>query len=349
MKFWEAIKFRGKYIVIGMFALLAIVAVAIIIKLQYDANARQDAMNKSLVEMKQLTDGIVRSQSKYVDKEDLEAFGKDINLDAIRDDLEELDAKIVGISIFLAQSTGYHGTNLPSSNQDPKDDPDDPTQPTPENICEDPMSSWCLMPHSVTYMENAQIQELKEPFANGEVPIGDVTFKAWKKNPWDVNIHPRNYKVSSVLGQDRDGRHYLHHKFEIESQGETHEVQINDAEFVEQYPESQWEWWNPKVAIGVAAGVAIPTDGSHVTGSVTPGLYFSPFSYGKTKIKPDWIFAQIGVGYDVINETAQFSLSPAMYNLGAESTIIHNTFVGPTISVDTDENVTLGGTVAVTF
>lgn len=353
-KFWETFKLYAKYVGFGMIGLVFVVMLLFIIKLQYDANDKQTALNKSVVEMKHLNDGIVRSQSKYVTKEDLKKFGEDINLDEIKKDLDDLDAEIKGISKILITSLGEKQTNQPSHHWYPNTDPSNPTDPIPgsDDTCKDGKKSWCVSDATSGYLENAQVMNVSEKFKNQRVPFGSVTFKAWKNNPWDIEVYRRDYKISSVLSEDRDGRHYLHHKFTINSNGKDHTVEIKDAKYAETLPEARWEWWNPKIGMGLTAGVSLPTSGlsdKGVSGSVSPSLYFSPFSYGKTRPKPDWVFAQVGVGYESIGKAAQFSLSPAMYNLGSVIDIINNSYVGPTISVDTKSNVTLGGTVAVTF
>jgi hypothetical protein len=353
MSIWSGIKTRAKYILIGMGVLLAIGFFVFIVKLQYDAKARQEALEKSVVEMKQMTDGIARSQSKYVTKEDLEDFAGDMDLDAIEDDLEDLEAEVRGISKILASSSGWGGNNLPSSGTWPRPvDPNDPSGPIQPNVCSGPLLSWCIHEHSSKYLTNAQKLALREKFANGEIPVGDVTFKAWQENPWDVNVLPRDYKVTSVLGEDREGRHYLYHRFTIEADGEEYTVQIDDADFRETYPEAQFEWWNPRVGIGITSGISFPlenftTDG--INAAITPGLYFSPFSYGTSRVKPDWLFAQVAAGYNTVNRTLQFSLSPAMYNLGGNSTLINNTYVGPSVGIDIKKNLSVGGTLSVTF
>jgi len=340
-------KYIVKYTMIGVIVLIVLGVLGFIAKMQWDAYKRQEAIENSLVEMKELNDKIVRNQSKYVSKEDLEEFGKNLDLDAIRDDLNTLGADVKGISKFLTSSLGYNRSNIPSSHVTPK--PTDPTDPTdPANKCEDPYG----------YLTNTQVLGLREPFSGDvNVPIGDVSFEAWKEKPWSVHILPRDYKVDTVLGQDKDGRHYIYNKFTIATDGKDYALPIKQAEFVETYPEASWEWWNPKVAMGIGGGVSIPTYRDPLTGDVvgdiggsfTVNALFSPFSYGETRVKPDWIFAQVGVGFDAVRQTANFSITPAAYNLGAPISFINNTYVGPTVGIDHKQNVSVGSTLSVTF
>ncbi len=61
----------------GIGFILIIIALLFVLKMQWDASKQRDAMNKQMVEMKQLQDGIVRNKSKYVSEEDLR--GKQVN------------------------------------------------------------------------------------------------------------------------------------------------------------------------------------------------------------------------------------------------------------------------------
>ena len=62
---------------VGMIAgfVLLVVVLGFVVKMQWDASKQQDAINKGMIDMKQLADGIVRNQSKYVSKDDLDKFG----------------------------------------------------------------------------------------------------------------------------------------------------------------------------------------------------------------------------------------------------------------------------------
>lgn len=341
---------KGKILLV----VIIVVITLFFLRQQSQLQEQQLLLNNKIIEMKTIGDDIVRSQTSYVTKKDLEKFSKDIDLDIVKKDLDDLDASIIGISRILASSAGEKKTGLISYIVYQKTDPPQPTDPIPgpDNICKDDKKSWCVSGATSGYLENAQVLSLSEKFKQSQIPIGTVTFKAWKDKPWDIDILKRDYNITSVLSTDTNGKHYLHHKFMIKSGDKEQAVNIDNAEFVETLPDSQWEWWNPKIGMGVSAGVSIPTTGladKGVSGSFAPSIYISPFSYGKTKIKPDIIVGQVGVGFEAINKSAQFSLSPIMYNIGASTQVINNTYIGPTVSVDTNSNVMLGGTLMVTF
>lgn len=314
--------------VIGVLVLLT--CVVLIMKWQHDLIARQDAFEKSIVEMKQLGDGIVRAQSQYVSKKDLEDFAKGIDLKKIQADLDKLHAEIQGVSIMVASTPGFNGRGLPSSG----------TIHNPGSIGDNSGVITCPNGGTVTcpnsdkygYLNYAQVFNLNEPLNNSEhVPFGSVTFNAWQEKPWDVLIYPRNYKISTVLGQDEDGRHYVYNKFSIESNGETHVIPIQQAKFEELLPSSSFKF-SPRLYVGGDIGSYItPTPQAELS----PNLQVSLFSYGKTKIDPDWTFVGIGVGYESQAHRPNVMLTPFTYNVAHHLPLVTNIQVGHSISMDT--------------
>jgi hypothetical protein len=323
-------------IVVGI---LLIVSVFYNIKQYREDQANKQALLSQVTEMKQLLDGVARAQSAYASKEDLENFAKrnKVDLDTIKNDLETLNADVKGIGQLVVTSQEQRYSNIPSSTTRPNPNP----QPIPcENgVCPDPYG----------YLANTQTLRVNELFSGKQIPVGDVSFESWKDKPWSVHIFPRNYYVTTVLGQDEDGKHYMYHKFEVEVNGKRQSVNIKKSEFLEEMPESKFHWWNPRVGIGMQGGIAFATspamcgleECSIVSGSTVPYLSFSPFSYGQTKLKNDWIFARVGAGYDIVNKTGHFSIAPAMWNIGEVVPFVNNTYVGPTVGVDTDANVSV--------
>ena len=86
-----------------------------------------------------------------------------------------------------------------------------------------------------------------------------------------------------------------------------------------------------------------------VNGVAVPTFSFSPFSYGQTELKPDWVFGRVGVGLDVVNKTAAFSLAPAMWNIGSKVKFIQNTYLGPVVGADHKGNISVGVGVSTDF
>ena len=321
--------------VIGLIVVICVLL--FIVKLQYDSKNERDALNKQMIEQKELVDKIMRNQSQYVSNEDLEKFSKEVglNLDAIRKDLNQYDAEVKGISSFLAQSLGRHGTNIPSSGTRPR--PVDPNE-SGAPLCPD--GSECPDPYG--YMTNEQVLGLSEPFPGDvDVPLGSVGFSAWKDKPWSIDILPRTYHVNTVLGQDKEGRHYVYNQMQIEADGKKYKVPIKQAQFKEVYPESSFHF-NPKINLGVDVGAVV----SKPHAEVVPDLEVSLFSYGRTKTNKDteWTFLGIGAGYGTQTQAFDVVLTPVNYNLGQHIPLIESLYVGPTLSVDTHGDFSvLGG------
>jgi len=318
------------WVIIGVVAGLLLFGTAGVIfwKIQQDANERQKALEQNITEMKQLQDGIVRSQAQYGTKEDLEKIAKslDLNLEAIKKDLDSLHAEVKGINVIIASTPGYNGSGLPSTGTIPrKDPPIEPTECLPDGTCPN-LDKY-------GYMTNAQRMALFEPFTSAlNIPFGETVFKAWQKDPWDVKVFPRNYNVTTVIGQDEDGKHYTYNKFTIETEGKTYEVPISKANFVEKFPDPSFHI-NPKVHLTVGGGIItnpVPSP------EFTPSLQLFVFSYGKTKTTVDtqWSLLGIGVGFETQQVLPALIVSPAKYNLGNAIPVIENLHIGPSVSVD---------------
>lgn len=329
-----------KWIKIGGAAavILLLVTMVVIIKFQMDITERQEALEKNVVEMKQLQDGIVRSEARYVTKEDLEKFAQEnnINLEVIKKDLSKLGADIKGINLIIAATPGYNGHGLPSTGTTPRPDPK-PDTCSPDGTCPDPFG----------YMSNAQHLSLVEPFSSTlSIPFGEAVFRAWNEKPWDMTVYPRKYAISTVISQDENGeRHYAHNKFTIETQGQIYEVPISEAKFVEEFPEPSFHV-NPRLHLGVGGGAIVnPIPAPEFT----PSLEVFVFSYGKTKKIEDtqWSLLGIGVGFETQQVLPALIVSPVKYNLGHAIPYIDNLHVGPAVTVDIHGQFSVLGEISV--
>jgi hypothetical protein len=300
---------------------------------------QEDLTNQALVEMKELKDGVVRSQAQVVTRDDLEKFAKshDINLKPIEDDLAKLNAEVRGISRAIAQTPGYQGSNLPSSSQKPREG----IKPAlPEVICSDGTSMTCPNQDVYGYLSQTQIRSLSEPFSDGiQVPIGQTEFRAWEKEPWSVSVLPRKYSMTTVIGQDENGRHYTYNKFSIETDGKSYPIKINDAKLVEELPDAEFRF-SPRLYLG--AGV-----GAHVApllqAEVIPSLNVALFSYGQTKVNPDWTFLSLGVGFESQAQDVAVQITPVTYNVGKHLPLVDNLHIGPSLATDTAGSVVITG------
>jgi len=318
----------------GLAALVVLVLaiLAFIIYQQNEIIQRQKYAEKSVVEMKQLRDDIVRHQAAYATKDDVEQVIKDAGLDLkpIKDDLKKLDGRLKAVSILVAETPGYYGTSLPNTAVIPG--------PAPEPVvveCPDGGQVECPNPDVHGYLNKFVLREIEEPFSNGKlVPVGSAGFKAWEENPWTIEVLPRKYQAATVLSQDEEGRHFAHSQLSIEVDGQRHQVPIDDAKLVEVLPRKRVRF-APRLYLGVDGGV-IANPPTHA--DVVPNLQMSFLSYGHVKPDPHWTFLNAGVGYEAETKGVAILFSPVNYNVGKPLPFVENLHVGPSFSIDPASN-----------
>lgn len=310
-------------ILIFVFAIFIVGTAGFVIYKQHEISARQDAIEKGIVAQRELADNILRSMSQYTTKKELEEFAKEsnINLGAIRSDLEKLNANVVAINIAKSHSNGQVTNNVPSTNTNPGDNPNPP--PTEQ----DPYG----------YQKNQQILSINETFDNLSVPIGEVGFSAWKEKPWSLNIKPREYNSSTVIGMDENQRIYTYNKFSIKVDNKDYEIKISKGEVQQVYPEAKWSWWNPRLFLGFDGGVNI----GKINGTAAPSLNVQIMSYGKYKNQPDFSILQIGGGYDIHNQKPGAVITPFSYNIGKHIPLLNNTYIGPSVLINTSGDISV--------
>jgi len=320
------LSWQTKTCIIGSILLILFV-MGFIIKIQYDAIQKLKNIETSVLAQKDIGDGILRAQSSYVSKADLENAIKaqGLNLDAIRNDLKGLGANISALNITQVITPGYIGGNIPSN---PTPGPANPNPPPPNTPILD----------TYGYFAHTQTMDINEPFGKElNVPFGQSGFSAWQKDPWSINVYPRTYSETTVLGQDQEGKNYAYSKFTIEVNGKTYTVPITNAKIETEYPSPQF-YFNPKLYLSVDGG-AVLTPPAHV--ELMPSVGLSFFSYGKTKLTPEWSFLTLGIGYATQTKNAVINLAPVNYNFGKLIPFMSNFQIGPSISLDTKGNIGL--------
>lgn len=334
----------GKWIKVGVISglVLIIITAIILVKYQYDQNERSKMLEQSLVEMKQLPDGIVRSEAKYVTAEDLEKTAKEmkLNLEVIKKDLQDsFNAEIRGLNTTVVVTPGSTQIGIPSSSTKPN-----PNPVIPAPVCNP--DGTCTNPDLFGYLNQAQLLKLTEPFnQNLTIPFGEATFKAWEEKPWDLMVYPRNYRVATILGQDEEGRHYTYNKFQVETQGKVYDIPITSSKFEEVIPEPKFHV-NPKLHLTVGGGVIT---NPIVKPEFVPSLQVFTFSYGRTKKIEDtqWSFLGLGVGIETTQGLPSFLISPAKYNLGYAIPFISNLHIGPSVGIDIKGQFSVLGEISV--
>lgn len=317
MKPWQ------KIVLIALSVIAVIGTLLFIIKVQYDSIARLKVIESSIIDAKNLGEGIVRLQSSYATKKDLEKIIEEqkVDLDKIKKDLDIFGATVKGVTTVKTISSGYSGTNLPSSATTPREDAPQKAQVKDE----------------FGYLTSSQWLKLNEPFTDGtKVPLGNIGFSAWKKNPWTLSLSPRTYSTTTVFGADEDGRLYAYSKVTIDVDGKTYTLPITESKMVQQYPTARFGF-NPKLYLGAEVG-AILNDPMF---NHAYNLSLSLFSYGKSKVLPTWTFVNLGLGYSLNTENPILMLSPINYNLAEHLPLVTNLYIGPSVSVDKSKNIGL--------
>jgi hypothetical protein len=317
-------------------------ALVFIIYSQQQIKNQQLAIQTQMVEQRQLVDGIVRSQSQWATKADLEKFASDsnINLKAIKDDLSKMDAQVTAINVIAVNSLGQHGSSLPSSGTGPHN-----PNPTPPTTCPD--GSTCPNQDPFGYQKTEQDFALNEDFGTLKVPFGKVGFSAWQDKPWSTNIPPRTYNVATVVGTDENERQYYYNKFSVNVEGKDYEIPIKTATTKQEFPSPTWSWWNPRLLMGLDGGINI----THMQGEFTPHVSVGIMSYGRYKTTPDLSVLEVGVGYGTVNKTAEVVITPVAYNIGKKlfSPLMNNTYIAPSFTIATDGSMGAGVGIRVGF
>jgi hypothetical protein len=306
-----------------------------IIKIQHDTVERLKFIETSVVESKDIGNGIIREQSSYVTKKDLEKMVNDqgIDLSAIKKDLSTLGANVDSISSVKVISKGYSADHIGSTSTTPKDTvPSTDTTPRPDTTVKPAVAA-----DPYGYQSSTQWLTLTEPVGGNNVPVGKVGFSAWDPKPWSEQIAPRTYSSTTVLGKNDEGRTYAYSKFEIDVDGKKYIIPITEAKIAQEVPSPSFHF-SPRLYLGVDFGV-IANPPTHF--EVMPDLGLSFFSYGQTKLNPDWTFLTVGLGYETQTKGLALYLSPVDYNIANHLPFVDNLFIGPAFSLDPKGNVGL--------
>lgn len=325
-------------ILIFLGAALTLGLLSFIVYKQIEMSQRQQAIEEKVVKQKELLDGIVRSQSEYTTKKDMEQFIKDngANIKTIKEDLDKLNAEIKIVNLVVTNSRGFNGTNLSSTSTEPNHNPISPT------VNCNGQDIPCPNADPFEYMKNKQNFALNEKFDNVQIPVGQVGFSAWKKEPWDVNILPREYNVISVVGTDENQRHYFYNKFTIKTDNKSYDVKINSAQTKEVYPEATFSWFNPRLYLTSGGNINVTT--FPINGSFNAGATIQLMSYGKFKKMPDISIFQVGASYQSSDNQFSATINPISVNFNKiiPNDLINNTYIGPSVHIGTSKNIFMG-------
>lgn len=322
--------------------LLVITLLCFVIYKQHESENKQLLIQQQIVNQQQLADNITRSMSEFASKKDIETFAKNngLNLDLIQKNLDKLNATINSVNNVTVVSNGSNVSNIHSTYIIPND-----ITSTISQIECNGKTIICSNQDKFGYFKNKQFLTLNESFDLMKVPIGDVGFSAWSSNPWSINVLSRVYSSTTVIGLDENERQYFYNKFAINVGGKEYELKINKANSIQQYPTSKFHFWNPKLFLGVDTGINI----TNVTPIIVPGIHIGVIDYSKFINKPILSIMQIGFAYDKSLNKVNFILSPIMYNLGSTLQLFSNTYIGPSIGINTQNQFSIFSSIKVGF
>lgn len=72
-------------------------------------------------------------------------------------------------------------------------------------------------------------------------------------------------------------------------------------------------------------------------------------SYGKSKLNPDLSILQLGAGYETGTQLPSLVIKPINVNVGnlLSTKVISNTYLGPSLQIDSKQNVFIGAGLSV--
>ena len=319
---------KNALIAIGI--LLFVITLGFIVYKQNEISNTQYAIETSFVKQKEIIDGITRSQAQYASKEDIENFARlnGLNLKAIQSDLDKLHAEVISINTISVKSIGQISSHIPSTSTGE-------INPNPLPVtCKDGL---CPDADPFGYMTKQQLLSVEENFGKTKISIGQVGFSAWQDKPWSLQIKPREYLVSTVIGVDENQRQFAYNKFSVKIEDKLYEIPISSAEIKQVYPQPSFSFWNPRLFLGIDSGINI---GSYKS-EFTPGIHVGIMSYGVFKNSPDISLIQVGIGAGMISKKPQLIFTPVTYNIGKHIPLMNNLYVGPSVNLSTGGDLSI--------
>ena len=287
---------------------------------QIENSDRQQAIEKQNVEQKHI---------------ELFMSNNNINIDAIKKDLNLLRADLHSVSIAIFNSKGQTSDNLPSTSIGIKN-----PQSNIPLTCSN--GEVCPSTDKYGYYNVQQKLDLFEDFSDKKIPIGTVGFSSWKDKPWFIDLKGRSYKIVTVSGKDESQRDYFYNKVSIDIDGKTYDIPIQTAETKQEYPEYKFSWFNPHLFLTAGGGISV--NKLPVEPSVNVGLTAGLMSYGQFKTSPKLSLLQVGLGTEIATKKFALIINPININMKGflPENLVDNTYIGPSLSIDTGANIFAG-------
>jgi hypothetical protein len=167
---------------------------------------------------------------------------------------------------------------------------------------------------------------------------------------WKTGSYPLEYYTTVVESENKDGSFsraaeaHIENNATKESKGKEYPIEITDFKWEKfERKEKSFSWWNPRLGLGLTT----------TNNDIAPKLDFSIASYGKTSVDMDWRFLTFGVGAVQSGSNNSWktigSFEPFSWNVGKVLPLIKNMFIAPTVTYDSDAEISIGAGVSIPF
>ena len=203
---------------------------------------------------------------------------------------------------------------------------------------------------------NKLTYEMKEIYSKdakgNEIPIAWAMYfpNQDSDKKWKTGSYPLEYYTTVVESENKDGSFsraaeaHIENNATKESKGKEYPIEITDFKWEKfERKEKSFSWWNPRLGLGLTA----------TNNDIAPKLDLSISSYGKTSVDMDWRFLTFGVGAVQSGSNNSWktigSFEPFSWNVGKVLPLIKNMFIAPTVTYDSDAEISIGAGVSIPF
>jgi hypothetical protein len=185
---------------------------------------------------------------------------------------------------------------------------------------------------------------VKADVGGDQLPIARIFYSPYTTdvNKWGTQSFQLEYHTSIIETTDEKGipnryvESWVTNDFVPESKGKKYKLPIK-VEWAKGKTLDKKFRFNTRFGISAIAG----------SKGIFPALDGSLWSYGRTTIDMDWRFVDLYIGGN--EQGTYLGFTPFLYNLHPFLPFLGNTFIGPTISVDTEFEKNYGLNLSVTF
>jgi hypothetical protein len=167
---------------------------------------------------------------------------------------------------------------------------------------------------------------------------------------WKTGSYPLEFYTTVVESENKDGSFsraaeaHIENNATKESKGKEYPIKITDFKWEKfERKDKSFSWWNPRLGLGLTATAK----------DIAPKLDFSIASYGKTAVDMDWRFLTFGVGAVQGGSNSSWktigSFEPFSWNVGKALPLIKNMFIAPTVTYDSDAELSIGAGISIPF